>query len=275
MVQQFQWRLMAEQKFCHFRISMEGSPVQGRAAVLASYICWKTRSKHQADSRQIIVPGSISDLARIGIHQAGSEARMFCEQTLDVSFVANPAGRNECHVRWAAAHEEVEYISMPKLFCNFVRRNMEPQSPLIDCSAGPLIAHWKIMLIDANADALRSSIEMPRDQLGVAKRSGHENVGLAAALNEETDDFLAITYHVLRRRGFMIDIQSVDVCAVVEQVFRDQDVGREMQWSLTIAAACVDESLLSGNEFLQALEQTESGRCVDINNCPARNSISG
>ena len=74
-VECFQWRMMSEQQFCHFCVSVERSPMERRSTVLADGIDRQTGREHQADRGEVIVPGGISDLMGIPINHAHREGR--------------------------------------------------------------------------------------------------------------------------------------------------------------------------------------------------------
>ena len=70
--------------------------------------------------------------------------------------------------------------------------------------------------------------------------------------------------HVLRRRGFVLDVASIDVGAVFEQVLRDLHGGSEVQRGLAVRAAGADHVGIGRHEFLQFLEHPQARRRVRI-----------
>src|ERR1051325_3663711 len=115
---------------------------------------------------------------------------------------------------------------------------------------------------------------MEIDKPSIANCGGHENVGLTAALDEVPDDVLSITHHVLGWGGLMIDIEGVDVRAVLEQVFGRGDAGGKMKRRLAIAPARFDKSGVGGHKFAQSVEHAQSGGGMDINNCATLDRVS-
>ena len=107
---------------------------------------------------------------------------------------------------------------------------------MVDATSGSFVFLREALLVHTNPDAIRVGLEVLLDKSGIADRGGHEHIGLATALNEATHDLLAVTDHPLRRGGFVIDIERVNVRAVVEQVLGDRNVAREVKGRLAVAA---------------------------------------
>jgi len=76
-------------------------------------------------------------------------------------------------------------------------------------------------------------------ELHVAQRRSHQEVGTAAAGDQVARHFLAVTHHVLSRRGFVVDNERVAVGSVVQQILGDLDRRGELQRSLPVATASV------------------------------------
>src|SRR2546429_3426355 len=94
-VQCFQWWMMSEEQFCHFRISVERGPMERRSTVLAERIGRQTGREHQADGGEVVVPGGISDVTGIPIHNARSEGGMGGQQSLHIGFIIQPASSEQ------------------------------------------------------------------------------------------------------------------------------------------------------------------------------------
>ena len=75
------------------------------------------------------------------------------------------------------------------------------------------------------------------NEVGIAERRGHQDVGLAAAPHQVARDFLTVAHHVLRGSGFVVHVAGVDVRAVIQQELRDLDRAGKMERRLAITAA--------------------------------------
>ncbi len=104
-VQCFQWRVMSEEQFCHFCVSVERGPMERRSTVLAERIDRQTGREHQADGGEVIVPGGIGDLTGIRINHPRSEGGMGRQQSLHIGFIIQPASGEQFYIRRAAAHQ--------------------------------------------------------------------------------------------------------------------------------------------------------------------------
>src|SRR5439155_10947161 len=71
----------------------------------------------------------------------------------------------------------------------------------------------------------------------------------------------------------MVDVASLDVSAVIEQIFGDFDRAGKMQRSLTIAAASVDEVGIGGDELAQFVEHGETSGGMRSDHRAALDSI--
>jgi hypothetical protein len=79
--------------------------------------------------------------------------------------------------------------------------------------------------------------------------------------------------HILRGSGFMVNVASIDVGAVIEQEGGDLDRGREMEWELTVAAACVDEGWIGSEQLADAVDHAEPGGSVDVDASATRDEV--
>src|SRR5262245_39872222 len=123
---------------------------------------------------------------------------------------------------------------MSELFGDLMRGHVPAKRPLINGSATSVVDHGEILVAHAHADAVAVCVEMPADEIRVAEGSAHEDIRLAATLNQITQYGLAIAHHVLGGGGFVIHIASVDAGAVIEEVFCNVDRAGKMERSLAI-----------------------------------------
>ena len=74
-----------------------------------------------------------------------------------------------------------------------------------------------MLVADTQANAAGIGLQKFASEIRVADRGGHEDIGLAPTLNQVTRDFRPLAYHPLGSRGFMIQVASIDVRAVIQQ----------------------------------------------------------
>ena len=154
---------------------------------------------------------------------------------------ASTRGRLSRPASYSPRLEMLEDRFVPELFGHIVRRDMETEHPLVNCSAALRIVFGEEFVVDADANTVRVGVEMPASKSGVAEGCSHENVGLAAAFDQVTRDLLPIAHHVLSRRGFVIDIARVNIRALIQQALRNLDGTGKMERGLAISPACVYE----------------------------------
>src|SRR4051812_4504228 len=124
---------------------------------------------------------------------------------------------------------------MPEGLCNVMRRNMPPQSPLIDSPATVRIRFWKVFFVHAHANTIRIPVEMLSDQTGVSDGGCHQEVRLASTFDEESNDILPVTNHVLTGSRFMVHVEGIHFRPMLQQEFRNLDSTREMKRRLAVA----------------------------------------
>src|SRR4051794_1467302 len=116
---------------------------------------------------------------------------------------------------------------------------------------------------------------MLADQIQIAERRRHQNIGLASAPNQIPQDVLPVAQHILCRRGFMIHISRIDVRAAVQQIAGDLDTAGEVQWSLSVSATRVHETWVPGNQLAKLLQHSKPRCRMRSYNGAALNSVRG
>ena len=163
---------------------------------------------------------------------------------------------------------------MIELSRDVVSGEMEAESPLIDRSASLWVELGETVVIDTGVNAIGVGVEMSADEFDIAEGGSHEDIGVAAALDEKARDLLAVTHHVLGRGGFVIDIAGVDIRAVGEEELGHFQGAGKMERSLAIAAASVDEARVGGDERLEPIDHPEACGSVNIDRGSALDRIS-
>src|ERR1051325_1050072 len=115
-----------------------------------------------------------------------------------------------------AIHQQLENVFMTELTGHHVRGLMLAESPDVYGPASVWILLGEVLLGNTHANTRRIAIKVFADQFEVAERGGHEDVRAAAASHQVARDILPAAYHVLGRGRFMIDIQRVDLRAVIQ-----------------------------------------------------------
>src|SRR3954454_6192874 len=133
--------------------------------------------------------------------------------------------------------------------CNVMRRNMPPQSPLVDGSATVRICLWKEFFIYAHANTTRVPIEMSSDEISVSDGRCHEEVRLASTFDEEANYFLPVTNHVLSWSRFVVDVEDINLRSMVDQKFRNLHRTGEMKWRLAVAPAGIYHLRVARQKF--------------------------
>ena len=67
----------------------------------------------------------------------------------------------------------------------------------------------------------------------------------------------------------MVNVQSIDIGAVLEQKLRNFNRRRKVKWSLPVTTASVDEGRIGREHILQYLEHSQAGCRVDVDHRPA------
>jgi hypothetical protein len=190
--------------------------VQRRCAVLSERVRRQAGRQHYANGSAIIVSRSMSHLAAIGIGKTRDKAGIFGQQRFNCGLVGGPAGRKQFYVGRTSFHKQLEEVVVAELFGDVVRRHVPAERPLINGSTGLLIDHRRILVAYPHPNAVGIGVEMFADEIKIAKRRSHEDVRPAPALDQVARELLAVAYHVLRRRGFVIHVTGINVCAVVQ-----------------------------------------------------------
>src|SRR5260370_40543434 len=74
-------------------------------------------------------------------------------------------------------------------------------------------------LINAHANAFGISVEMPGNQTCIADRGSDEDICVTSATDQVARDFRVGLNEMLRRRRLVVNVESVDVRALGQQVF--------------------------------------------------------
>src|SRR5438552_3663441 len=106
---------------------------------------------------------------------------------------------------------------MVEIFRDLLRRDVPAERPLIDRATVFVADHRETFVAYAHSDTLRIGVEMFAGESEITKGGGHKYIGLASALYEIADDFLALGNHVLCRSGNVIDIKGVNVRSMIEE----------------------------------------------------------
>src|SRR5262249_9006832 len=155
--------------------------------------------EHELDGLRVVVLRGTGKLAAIVLRQAPGKVGTARQEVLEDRFVAELAGSRQLQLLGASLHEEAVYILMFKLAGDPVGGVVPAQGPNVDRAAAPRVLLWEVLLGDAHPEAFRSGVEVLSNELEVAQRRGHEDVGPAAASDQETRHLLAVAQHVLRR----------------------------------------------------------------------------
>src|SRR5260370_24464886 len=126
---------------------------------------------------------------------------------------------------------------MSELAGHSMRSFMRSERPSIKMAAGPGIAHGEKLVGKSEADAFRVGSEVLADEVKVAQCGRHQDIGLAAALNQVTGHRLPLPNHPLCGGGFVVNVTRVDVRPLAQKVFRDFNRCGEVKRGLAIAAA--------------------------------------
>ena len=196
--------------------------------MLAKGIDGQTGSEHQADGREIVVAGSVSDLTPRCIGQSREEIGIPGKERLHSGLISGPAGGEQLDFGRAAFHEQTKNVVVVELPGDVVGRDVKAEGPLINGPAGLWVEFWKPVITHARMDAVGICIEMSADEFGITEGGSHQNVRLATALNEVTRNLLAIAHHVLRRCGFVVDIARVNIGVVIQEERGDFDGAGEV-----------------------------------------------
>src|SRR5690349_24344257 len=97
---------------------------------------------------------------------------------------------------------------MAELPRNLMRHLVLAEGPDVNGAAGALIPHGEIFPGDRGANGGRVGIEMFANEIKVAERGGHQNIGATATLDEIAHDVLSVADQVLRRCGRVIDVEG-------------------------------------------------------------------
>jgi len=71
----------------------------------------------------------------------------------------------------------------------------------------------------------------------------------------------------------VVDVARVDVGPVIEQQGGDLDISGEMEWKLPVAASCVDELRINGQELSDAVDFPKPRGGMDIDGCAASDEV--
>ena len=114
---------------------------------------------------------------------------------------------------------------------------------------------------------------MLANTIDIARRGRQQNVGRAAPLHQVTSHVQAVAKHPLRGGGFVVDVECVDVGAMVEQERRDLDGAGEVERSLAIASPGVHALRISLDELPQTVQVAQARRGVNVNDGPTLDGV--
>ena len=149
------------------------------------------------------------------------------------------ANFNSAGLRSIAASE---YLLVPKLARNHVRRLVLAQCPNVNRPTRVRIPHRKIMPRRAHPDASRIIIEIFACQRQVAQRRRQKHICSASARHQISRDILMVSRHVLRRCRFVINVQRVNHCPVIQQIRGNLHRRGNMKRCLTITPSGMDNT---------------------------------
>ena len=151
---------------------------------------------------------------------------------------------------------------------------MRAERPDVNGATALWIFLWERFVVNDHPDAGGVGLEVFLNDGEMSKSAGHEEIGLAAPLDEEARDGLAIADHVLGGSGFVIDVARVDVGAVIEQAGGDFDGRGEMEWRLAIASPGMNRIRIGEEESFDVVEHAEACGSVDAEDGPTFKCVS-
>ena len=154
---------------------------------------------------------------------------------------------------------------MTELARDRVRGLVGAERPDVDAAAASRVLFGKERFGHPRANACRIGVKVPSDEREIPERGRHQDVGPAAASDEEPRDILAVADHPLRWTGFVIDVARVDVGAPIDEQFGDLDGRREMQRRLPVSAARMHEFRTLGQHPVERLAHAEAGGRMRVN----------
>jgi hypothetical protein len=107
-------------------------------------------------------------------------------ECLQTGFVTKPACLNQLHLGRASIHQEPVHIVMAEFQRHAVWGQMPAELPLINRTPGFRANHRKELLADTHADGVGGYVKMPPSQCHFSQGGGHQDIGLATALNQVT-----------------------------------------------------------------------------------------
>ena len=175
--------------------------------------------------------------------------------------VAEPAGGEQTLNGGRERQQRLERFLLLELRGDIERRSAVTDRPEVNViAAGRLLS--VLSLARAKVEEIAVRLEHFPNPVAEPERGGEEDVGGRATFDEiprqlEAAGASPAVQHPLRRRRAMIDVSRIDVRARVEQQIDDRARSREVQRSLSIAAALVHARWIVADEACEQLGAIE------------------